>query len=283
MFNASARREAIHKLEKAIEKFKTVSKEVECASVQLFEQRQRAVAEVIGPVEEYVNLLANSPKEFNRTVAEFRIEIDRFDGTVQRMETEVARSAKIGSATGAAGAVAGAGFAAFAPSAAMAFATTFGTASTGTAISALSGAAATNAALAWLGGGALAAGGGGMAGGSALLALAGPVGWTIGGAALVGSGFYLSRRNRRHAREATEQRIEVKVQILSLQTAKREISGLSQSTQTHLQGCLSELGWLEVFAPRDYRLFGQEQKERLAALINHVRSLSALLNKEVVL
>ena len=39
----------------------------------------------------------------------------------------------------------------------MGVATTFGVASTGTAISALSGAAATNAALAWLGGGALAA------------------------------------------------------------------------------------------------------------------------------
>ena len=45
----------------------------------------------------------------------------------------------------------------------------FGTASTGTAISALSGIAAQNAALAWLGGGTLAAGGAGIAGGAALL------------------------------------------------------------------------------------------------------------------
>ena len=70
----------------------------------------------------------------------------------------------------------------------MGIATTFGVASTGTAISALSGAAATNAALAWLGGGALAAGGGGMAAGSAFLALAGPVGWAIAGVSVVASG-----------------------------------------------------------------------------------------------
>ncbi len=57
----------------------------------------------------------------------------------------------------------------------------------GTAISTLSGAAATNAALAWLGGGAAAAGGGGMASGTAFLAMAGPVGWTIGGATLLAS------------------------------------------------------------------------------------------------
>lgn len=46
---------------------------------------------------------------------------------------------------------------------------TFGVASTGTAISALSGAAATNATLAWFGGGSLAAGGAGVVGGAVVL------------------------------------------------------------------------------------------------------------------
>lgn len=68
----------------------------------------------------------------------------------------------------------------------MGIATTFGTASTGTAIATLSGAAQTNAALAWLGGGALVAGGGGMGAEETFLAMAGPVGWAIGGVALVG-------------------------------------------------------------------------------------------------
>lgn len=54
-------------------------------------------------------------------------------------------------------------------SAAMTVATTFGTASTGTAISSLTGVAATNAATAWIGGGAIAAGGGGMAAGTVVL------------------------------------------------------------------------------------------------------------------
>lgn len=48
-------------------------------------------------------------------------------------------------------------------------ASTFGIASTGTAIATLSGAAATNATLAFLGGGALAAGGGGMVAGATVL------------------------------------------------------------------------------------------------------------------
>lgn len=99
------------------------------------------------------------------------------------------KTAKVKSAGGGvAGVGAGVAVAALGPTAPMGVATTFGVASTGTAISALSGAAATNAALAWLGGGALAAGGGGMAAGSAFLALAGPIGWAIAGVALISSG-----------------------------------------------------------------------------------------------
>ena len=99
------------------------------------------------------------------------------------------KAAAMKSAGGAvAGVGAGVAVAALGPTAAMGIATTFGVASTGTAISALSGAAATNAALAWLGGGALAVGGGGMAAGEAFLTLAGPVGWAIGAVAVIGSG-----------------------------------------------------------------------------------------------
>ena len=283
MLNSSVRREAIEALKNAVNRHESIRKNVERASVQLFKQRQRAAGEVIERVEEYVNLLANSPKEFDKSVAEYRIEVGRFDTTVQRLEIDAARSTKIGSATGTAGAAAGVGVAALGPAAAMAVATTFGTASTGAAISALSGAAATNAALAWLGGGAIAAGGGGMAAGNALLALAGPVGWTIGGLALAGSATYLHVRNRQHAEEATQKRIRVEAEIRSLGTANREIEGLGQRTKDHSEGCLAGLDWLTNHAPKDYRQFNQEHKERLAALINHIRSLGELLKAKVAL
>lgn len=68
--------------------------------------------------------------------------------------------------------------------AAMSLATTFGTASTGTAISSLSGVAATNAATAWLGGGALAAGGGGMAAGTVVLTTIPIVGGVVAASAI---------------------------------------------------------------------------------------------------
>ena len=93
--------------------------------------------------------------------------------------------------TGAVGVAAGVAVAALAPTVAMGVATTFGVASTGTAISALSGAAATNAALAWLRRwSTCSTDGGGMTAGTAFLGLAGPVGWTIAGAAIIGGGFF---------------------------------------------------------------------------------------------
>ena len=217
MFNSSVRREAIEALKKTVTNHEAVREKTTHASERLFEQRRRAAREVIERVETYVNLLANSPKEFDKAVAEYRIEAGRFDRHVKRLEVEAAQTTKVGSATGTAGAMAGIGVAALGPSAAMAVATTFGAASTGTAISALSGAAAANAALAWLGGGALAAGGGGMAAGSTLV---GPC-----GAGRLGCSGYGCRGVRlyfcapeigEYAEEATENRVKVEGEIRSL-------------------------------------------------------------------
>ena len=283
MFNSSVRREAIEALKKTVAKHEAVREQTTHASERLFEQRRRVAREVIERVETYVNLLANSPKEFDKTVADYRIASSRFDRHVKRLEIEAAQATKVGSATGTVGAVAGIGIAALGPSAAMAVATTFGVASTGTAISALSGAAAANAALAWLGGGALAVGGGGMAAGSTLLALTGPVGWGVAGTVVLGTAVYLRSRNRKYAKEATESRVKVEGEIRSLAAAMREIEGLRRQTRIHADGCVAELEWLTRHAPTDYREFHNDQKERLAALINHIRSLVKLLSAQVAL
>ncbi|MCY4212491.1 MAG: hypothetical protein OXF68_02575 [Gammaproteobacteria bacterium] len=283
MFNSSARRAAIEALKKAVAKHEAVRDKTTHASQRLFEQRRRAADEVIAKAETYVNRLANSPKEFDKTVAEYRFAADRFDRHVKGLEAEAAKTAKAGSTTGTVGAAAGVGVAALGPSAAMAIATTFGTASTGTAISTLSGAAATKAALAWLGGGALAASGGGMAAGSTLLALAGPVGWGIAGTAAVGSALFLRSRNRRYAEEATKNLVKVEGEIRRLRAAIREIKGLRQQIGEHADGSVAGLEWLAKHAPMDYLEFQSEQKERLAALINHIRSLGKLLTDQVAL
>ena len=55
------------------------------------------------------------------------------------------------------------------------------------------------------------------------------------------------------------------------------------STRIHSAESLAELGWLRDHGPTDYRRFDREQKERLAALVNHVRALGEPLRAEVAL
>ncbi|MGQ4648457.1 hypothetical protein [Lyngbya aestuarii] len=281
MLNSDLKKETLARLKAADQEYQTIAADVMAGATKLYEKRQATAKYTILACEQYVNTLANSPKEFDKSVSEFKVEYDNFTNEVQQINTEADKAAKVsGSITGA-GTVAGVGFAAFGPTAALAMATTFGTASTGTAISALSGAAVTNAALAWLGGGALATGGGGMAAGNALLALAGPVGWAIGGTALLGSAFLLGHNNAEIAKKATEETAKIKEKTATLKAAREEIAKLLALTQKHVEGVDAGLNFLKTKAPKNYQHFSTEQKLELTTLINNIRSLSQLLNKKL--
>lgn len=128
------------------------------------------------------------------------VSIPKFEGE-EIKKASVGASVLIGGLSGAALGTAG-GFAASGATTAAVMA--LGTASTGTAISALSGAAATNATLAALGGGSLAAGGGGIALGTTILSAATlGVGLLVGGVIFSCTGSKLSSK----ADEAWEQMI----------------------------------------------------------------------------
>jgi hypothetical protein len=281
MLNHQAKQRALEQLKTAQKSYESWVAKVTQHTQALYTQRISTAEEVIKACEDYINRLANSPKEFDKTVAEYKVEYRQFRNLSRQIEIEYNKQAQIRHSTVGAGVATGAGVAALGPSAAMAVATTFGTASTGTAISTLSGAAATNAALAWLGGGALTAGGAGMAGGQALLALAGPVGWAIGGAAIAGGAVWAHHQNEKATKEATRHRVLLETEIHTLKAADKEVRALSILTQRHADGVRSRLATLNAQAPIDYRQFSQAQKELLGALINNVRSLSYLLKKKI--
>jgi hypothetical protein len=279
MFNGDLKKNALEQLEKARNRQTLVADDVEKACTGLHTVRHRASTELMRSVETFINHLANSPKEFEKSFGTFRAEAQSFCGLVNKLNIEASKVEFTAGSSAAAGVAAGVGTAAFAPTAAMAVATTFGTASTGAAISGLSGAAATNAALAWLGGGALAAGGGGMSAGSALLALAGPIGWGIGGAAIVGGGLYARSKNRKIAEEAAEHRAQIEASTRTLNVARQWVDRMIASTVQHADGMDVLLGVLTRTAPNNYSLFNADQKNMLSALVNHMNSLSQLLNK----
>ena len=168
-----------------------------------------------------------------------------------------------------------------APTAAMWVATTFGTASTGTAISTLSGAAASNAALAWLGGGALAAGGGGTAAGGALLALAGPIGWTVAGATLLASIALFAKKKFDNRAAKQVELAAVKRNTASVKGDDAQIDDLLRKTTTLRVELVNCYGEALMYFGADFLSLSDSQQKRLGVLVNNTKSCAALLSKRI--
>ena len=247
--------------------------------MQLYIQRCMAV-DTISNVECLINSIANRPKSFDTDFDEININRKSFTDACEFAEKEV-QAARAAAASAGAGLAASASVAFLAPTAAMWIATTFGVASTGTAISTLSGAAATNAALAWLGGGALAAGGKGVIGGKALIALAGPVGWTIAGATLLTSILLFTKNKTKLNKEKHEEIEAVKrnteiVRKMDLQL----LTLLNQTTEIRNELTIQYRECLRLFRG-DYSSFAEEDKLRLGGLVNLTKALSVLYGKQI--
>ena len=117
-----------------------------------------ALYESLGTIQDLFDIIRNVPSEKRLQYEELKKVRLHWKQQAEKIESDYKNAVAKNVGQGAAGVGVGVAVVALGPTAAMGIATTFGVASTGTAISALSGAAATNAALAWLGGGALAAG-----------------------------------------------------------------------------------------------------------------------------
>lgn len=247
--------------------------------LSLLRQRERST-DLIELVELLVNSIANTPKSFETSFEEIEFQKAMFIGAEEfaRKDLEAARTS---AASAGAGFTAGATVASLAPTGAMRVATTFGTASTGTAISTLSGAAATKAALAWLGGGAIASGGGGVAGGSALLALAGPIGWTVAGATLLTS-IALFTKKKIENRETKHQALAaVKRNTSLIKTMDAEIDDLLQRTATFRELLLTSYGEAMELFGSNFLTLTSPQRSRLVALVNNTAGCAALLGSRV--
>lgn len=281
MLNRKAKRQAVERLEKSVSDYEDAHERTVQAATELHTVRESTAESTIAECESYLTNLANAPKNFGAAIGELRIEYSNFSDTAKELRQKAHDAAKTGGGTAVGGALAGTGVAAMGPSALMGVATTFGTASTGTAISSLSGAAATNAAVAWLGGGAMAAGGGGMAAGNVLIAATGPVGIGIGAVAFVGGGWYMNKKNAEIAREATNKAVAVEADTRDLEAICTRVKDLYSQTEKHGQGVTDQLEDLRQTSLSDYEVFSESDKRKLGALINNVQALTALLGQTI--
>ena len=190
-----------------------------------------------------------------------------------------AASAKTAGA-GAVGASFGTAVAAMGPTVAMGIATSFGVASTGTAISSLSGAAATNAALAWLGGGALSAGGGGMAAGSAFLAFFGPIGWAIAGLSVLAGCYFVARSLREKRKLEDIFCIVCQRDNNSFTSAIAELDERINSIKKESKLLKDAIENIAAFG-YDYEKMSEEQQYMLGTYVNLMLSSTQLLTDRI--
>lgn len=220
--------------------------------------------------------IRNIPQEDKLKYEELKTIRLNWKQQAENIELEYKKSEVKAAGQGMAGVGAGVAVAALGPTAAMGIATTFGVASTGTAISALSGAAATNAALAWLGGGALAAGGGGMAAGSAFLALAGPVGWAIAGIAIISSGLMFWKTKNDKQRLENIYTLISKRDIKSYELATVELYERISRIKNEAIMLSEAIEKIKTFGT-DYHQMSESEQYELGSYVNLMESSTMLL------
>lgn len=279
MFNNSLKKSALTIHENATKRYNSSYESLTAACVALHGQREKAITQ-IETVEQIVNSIANTPKEFETQMGQIRQELLKFHQT-KEYAAEAFKSAAISGVGILSGVAAGGAVAAFAPTAAMGIATTFGTASTGTAIAALHGAVQTNAALAWLGGGALAAGGGGMAAGQAFLALAGPIGWSIAAAGTSVSLLSLTSSNKKIADQAVEEAKKIETARGDLDNTTEKVKAIGVETQALSDKLTKQLEQSQKYENADYSVLKYEEQMLLGTLVNNTVALAVLVNRTV--
>ena len=282
LFNSKLRQEAVEGYKESIRLYNDEADNLATKSTELYQVREKAV-KVVKIIEERISKLANKPKEFETKLEEIDVEIQNFEDKQIAISQSIKEAELASGSTAATASLSALGVtvATLGPTAAMGVATTFGVASTGTAISSLTGAAANSAALAWLGGGSVAAGGGGVAAGNAFLALVGPVGWGIAGVMLtasVGAGVVANRKNEEVAKEAIEGQKKVELLARQLKEKVIEVTELIELTEKQTEGIyLANLSLTGM----DYSLFTEYEKYKAGNLVNSTLSLTAMINKEI--
>lgn len=282
MFNNSLKKEALIIHERTLTRYNKSYEQMGKACEQLYAIRENSV-DLIKLVQRVINSIANTPKEFDTEMGKIEEELTKFKETEEYAREAYEASVKAG-VNIVGGAAAGVGVASMAPTVLMSIATTFGTASTGTAISALSGAAAQKAAVAWIGrtfAGFAVKGGAGMAAGEAFLALAGPIGWGITAASTGISLIALSNKNKKLADDAVKEAKKIAEVREVLDETTEKVKALRVKTETIYNDMNQQRDKIIAYMNMDYLSLEDEEKYFLGSLVNNTLSLSALLNETI--
>lgn len=285
MFNGSLKKSALAVHQNAVERYNQSQEQLQKDCEALYQSREKSLG-LIAAVEVLINSIANHPKEFDKELGEVKEHVLNFHQTKEfadeALKTAMKSGASILSGVAAGGAVASA-----APTVAMSIATTFGHASTGTAIRTLTGAPAQKAALAWIGrmtGGIATKGvvtGAGMASGQAFLALAGPIGWGITGVTTAVSVASHSGKNKKVAAKAKAEAIQIMEGRELLRETSSRVEQLRNKTVDLQTNIAQTVDSSQKYRGTDYIALPEDAQLLLGSLVNNTNSLAALLNEVI--
>lgn len=282
MLNFKLKEEALKIYKEHEDRYNASQKQMKDSSERLYNVRLEAIDNIL-MVENVVNSIANTPKEFEIELGKINEIVSNFKKTEEfaKESYENAVRAGVGIAEGAA---LGLSIATMAPSAFMGIATTFGTAATGTAISTLSGVAAKKAAIAWIGrtfAGFMVKQGAGMAAGQAFLAFAGPIGWTINGGTIALSLFSLNKKNAELADQVMNEAKEISKMRESIDEIKDILDDITLKTSTINEDILDDKDKLKGLKDSDYNKLNEDNRNFLGSIVNNILSLSTLIAKTI--
>ena len=140
---------------------------------------------------------------------------------------------------------------------------------------------AKKSALAWLGGGAVATGGGGVAVGNALLALAGPIGWTIAGASILTSVVLFTKKKMKSTKEKMEEIEKIKTNTEALKESTTSLKDLLDRTiilrekmMKQYSECMSAFG-------KDFESMSEANQMQLITLVNNTKAIASTLDNNI--
>lgn len=279
MFNEKLKDATLQEMEKENQRYIDVFSKTIKSMERLQHSRESAVRLILD-IERYIKSLANKPREFENQIKDINFRYTDFNKRIALIkELDKKNQDNPYDRTIRTTTLLGVGGASLAPSAAMAIAMTFGTASTGTAIASLSGVATTNAALAWLGGGALTAGGIGVAGGQALHTMAGPIGWAVGGISVTGGVLLKSFQNKDIAKKAEEATVAIKKEKERISEVNVKVCEWNKETLKLTTELRKKLCSLRFY--RNYTLLSDTDKKELIIMMNMTELLSKKIGEKI--
>ena len=120
-----------------------------------------------------------------------------------------------------------------------------------------------------------------MTAGSAFLALAGPIGWGIGGATLCASIVLFATKKTRLNKEKKKEIEAVLQNTKKVKEMNAQVQILSKETRNLYENLRKEYRANKKYFGKDFTKISERDQLQLGTLVNNTKSLAVLLNKKM--